>query len=1026
MTELIPGLLPEPIPGLIPEPVSDSELRLELSSKLGSPPGSAGVLADPTSDLDSALNSASYSPFTSRSSKSRIRHQKLLVVFIGYIIVLSLLALVQYIAVGIFTLGFLLSRDVLPHVAQDLPPIETKRFEKAIIIVVDALRFDFAIPVPGSTLYFHNGFPVLHDLATLSPNAALLKFIADPPTTTLQRLKGLTTGSLPTFIDAGSNFNGDAIDEDNWLLQLALQKKRIAFMGDDTWDALFSKYFAENMSFPFPSLNVWDLHTVDNGVIDHLFPLLDNQDDWDVLIGHFLGVDHVGHRYGPSHFLMKDKLAQMNDIILKTIDKMDNDTLLVVLGDHGMDHTGNHGGDSPDELELTLFLYSKNERLNKGDDSQYDTSDLGKNYRQVNQIDLVPTLSLLLGMPIPYNNLGFPIDEAFKDDEQFAHAAFHVAHQLGELRTNMPSLSLTITSKYIEFAEKYPLAMNLSASTSDSRRFQQESLAECKRLWAQFDMVLIAIGLAVAVLALSFLFTYSRSIPSVLVSTMLEDFITLVFVMICLGLVASILVYIVMRPIEFGLAKSCLVGIASGIIIGFWAPVMDRFSVQWLYRLILEFFVYNFDAWLFLGMIFMVLHALIFASNLFVVWEDQMTNFFVSSFGLACLFACLVSVRLTSQERILGVSHALTFTVLSRIVAAIAVCREEQLPYCTRTFNTTWWLVILLVIGAIMLPATIKGFYVLNNSYHLAAPVWIGTGFRAMLLMGATYWLAEYMQNSETLLQFDFIVSAPIVSSLKLGIARVLTFVALVVGNIFWYRGPLCVKLLVENLVGEDELPRLKVLGIENVYGLSYFLLVLNFTAAIMLVTKPLGAISLGILLVQVLSALELFKVLRIRRGFLCPVVLGLLGFQHFFSTGHQATIPSIQWETAFMTTQSIVFPFSHLNVFLNTFGSFIIVALCVPLIALWGVGPSKKPISLLAQVITDATSFLTYFLVIGVLSLGFLAHFRRHLMVWKVFAPRFMLSGLLILILNFFVIAVLLVFGTGRIVHQVNRIFGK
>ena len=39
----------------------------------------------------------------------------------------------------------------------------------------------------------------------------LLKFIADPPTTTLQRLKGLTTGSLPTFIDAGSNFAGEVI-----------------------------------------------------------------------------------------------------------------------------------------------------------------------------------------------------------------------------------------------------------------------------------------------------------------------------------------------------------------------------------------------------------------------------------------------------------------------------------------------------------------------------------------------------------------------------------------------------------------------------------------------------------------------------------------------------------------------------------------------------------------------------------------------------------------------------------------------
>ena len=32
------------------------------------------------------------------------------------------------------------------------------------------------------------------------------RFLADPPTTTMQRLKGLTTGSLPTFIDVSANF----------------------------------------------------------------------------------------------------------------------------------------------------------------------------------------------------------------------------------------------------------------------------------------------------------------------------------------------------------------------------------------------------------------------------------------------------------------------------------------------------------------------------------------------------------------------------------------------------------------------------------------------------------------------------------------------------------------------------------------------------------------------------------------------------------------------------------------------------
>ena len=38
-------------------------------------------------------------------------------------------------------------------------------------------------------------------------------------------------------------------------------------------------------------------------------------DDWDVVIAHFLGVDHCGHRFGPDHPAMADKLTQMDGVI---------------------------------------------------------------------------------------------------------------------------------------------------------------------------------------------------------------------------------------------------------------------------------------------------------------------------------------------------------------------------------------------------------------------------------------------------------------------------------------------------------------------------------------------------------------------------------------------------------------------------------------------------------------------------------------------------------------------------------------
>lgn len=120
----------------------------------------------------------------------------------------------------------------------------------------------------------------------------------------MQRLKGLTTGGLPTFIDFRDNFHSPEIAEDNWVAQVRAKAARrrasasaggsgsghgsdgggggqggaagagggegggggeegggggkgvrgeLVFMGDDTWTSLYPTYFSR--SYPFPSFN---------------------------------------------------------------------------------------------------------------------------------------------------------------------------------------------------------------------------------------------------------------------------------------------------------------------------------------------------------------------------------------------------------------------------------------------------------------------------------------------------------------------------------------------------------------------------------------------------------------------------------------------------------------------------------------------------------------------------------------------------------------------------------------------------
>jgi len=131
-------------------------------------------------------------------------------------------------------------------------------------------------------------------------------------------------------------------------------------MGDDTWMSAFPDSFHPHMTFPYDSFNVEDLHTVDEGVIRHLIPLLEDKNiPFDFLIGHFLGVDHVGHRFSPDHPVMKDKLEQMNRVLTRVVDLLDDETLLVLLGDHGMDKSGDHGGDSDLETSTGMWIYAK-------------------------------------------------------------------------------------------------------------------------------------------------------------------------------------------------------------------------------------------------------------------------------------------------------------------------------------------------------------------------------------------------------------------------------------------------------------------------------------------------------------------------------------------------------------------------------------------------------------------------------------------------------------------------------------------
>lgn len=1000
--------------------------------------------------------------------KYNYRSKKLNKTNSSYVKVLFLFGILQTIALAFFTRGFLLSRNVLPDISQcssqqneivsdktDEGCFHPSEFKKAVILVIDALRFDFTIPVDNvfensPDYYYHNHFDIFYNTFTQYPeNSLLLKFIADPPTTTLQRLKGLTTGSLPTFIDAGSNFDGDTVTEDNLLSQMFYNNKSVAFMGDDTWMAMFSPFLNPNLTYPYDSLNVWDLHTVDNGVIDHIFPLLEKekQKEWDVLIGHFLGVDHCGHRYGPDHYAMKDKLTQLNDIVKKVMEEISDDTLLVVFGDHGMDSTGNHGGESDDEVEAALFMYSKNKHFKHFTGNEYDISNAGKNYRRVNQIDITPTLSMLLGLPIPFNSLGSPIAEAFmKDDKSFSIASLLTSSQINNYRLNSNELKIDNEINTLYSKLRSDLSSNIFESTQDlikaNYEYQLTSLQKCKDLWANFDDLNIWIGITLIFLSLIVLIVYSKLVPSVVVSQLnYQCFVaSLILILVYCALCSSFSV--VFKPEGLPVTWALILGVGLGIANGILAPIIDRYSIIFLILQVKDNLVKN--GWTYLGMLIIGMHSLIYASNSFIIWEDKIVSFWLSTFGFLAFFKSFQNKE--KHKKILGAYHAFMFMIFTRLASMITICREEQGDKCVSNFKMTWYSILFLYISAILLPIIIKTFYKISYSYEGPASVWISKGLRTVMFLIAILWTLEYVEN-DGYLNITYEIPLTAIKTVRITIGRVILGISLLAANFGWNSGPLCIRVELEEqeVIIEDNLstsnktkkstakkdPKMeikktaKIIGYSNVYGSSYFLFFVNILCSILVVSKPLGGVSLFFLVNQLLTLFELVDILNIRTNLISVVVMVLLGYLHFFTTGHQATLQAIQWETGFMFTETITFPFTHLAIILNTLGSFILVAIAIPLLTLWKIPPTNKPVALSSKIAENAMTMLIYQTCLTLVTLIMTNNFRRHLMVWKIFAPRYMLNAIILFLLNVILTFISVGYSSVKVVSRWYQVFG-
>ncbi|KAG2055998.1 hypothetical protein BDR06DRAFT_881075 [Suillus hirtellus] len=956
----------------------------------------------------------------------------------------------------LFTKGFLLNRLALPDRSVDACT-SLATHKRAVLLVIDALRFDFIAEHPPEPVspFHHNILTLPRELTAAHPDRSFIfNAHSDPPTTTLQRLKGITTGSLPTFVDAGENFGGSSIHEDSIIHQLNAAGRKIAFAGDDTWLALFPDAFQPNMTFAFDSFNVEDLHTVDQGVIDNLLPLMrHHKNSWHFAIGHGLGVDHAGHRVGPDHPVLREKLEQMNTLLRDVVAAMDDDTLLIMLGDHGMDKMGNHGGDNILETMSALWIYSKvplslpEHTIPEAILPVITFPDTPAPHRHVQQIDLVPTISLLLGLPIPFNNLGTVIPELFNRDPDGSSLRKAMELNAAQIRRYLDAYRSSSSGKELDAAwHDFSLAWDgVHAMDGNDRlialdNFTRLALSACRVLWAQFNVFLIGAGLAViglSIVAGWALFSKLRYVADVEWGKWVDDKVWWSFSASAVGSALGYLAHIVLHKHLDGVAMHQTVLFAAAIassfvVIATTRPVITLKAIKSL-------------------PIFLILHTFSFASNSFTVWEDYIVLFFLISSIVPSVITGFTAPTSRLRYRILGFSAL--FATCVRLMAMSTVCREEQHPYCTVTFYASesssappLTALLLAFPVAIAVPLVVRRILKISKSDSGLAATFIPLLFAPSLIAGTTFWMLEWVDSAQVLGDMGDTLRVT-----RTVLARTTAATMLIGGLSVWWTSPACLAISKSQTseASTQEKTEVTVLGFANAFGSPYLMFWLIFFSIVWLMTQLSGQIVLGLSSIALLSYLEIIDSVRdvhsLNNAFTSPnaslqlvdtdpnhdllfseiVPLALLATHMYHSTGHQSTFSSIQWKSAFILGKTLSFPFSHVSIAINTFGSFFLGALAVPLIVLWNLPPLPlSPSRPRPNALRAALAISLYFAVLAFGAAACAAVLRRHLMVWKIFAPRYLGAGFGLWVVDVGVLVGVGV-GVGRVREEIGRVFG-
>jgi len=380
----------------------------------------------------------------------------------------------------------------------DLHPIQNNNASwfkpkvKVVMVFIDSFRFDYLLNfknIDHDPALKHNKLTRFNMAFHNHPDRfVVFRALADTPTMTTLRIPSLMTGNIPKMGDILNAFGASPAEEDSIPRQLYRQNRTSYFTGNPLIKEFFPKYFEFDQNVTHLNMTDWRVDEASHNFTNQKL----EENNFDFLAAHLERLDHMGHHWGLDSSRVFHAIEDVDRFLVNIMRNIDDHTMLLFAGDHGMTKSGTHGDGSAQETDTAIVAYykkgfmkykhRKNGQIEAIMKSIHETDD------QIHQKDLAPTLAMLMGLPIPFSSMGQILNDLYPNGnylprkQRCPDAAFFM-QMLADNHLN----TLQVWNYFKQYHEKQPGLFN-ETEYQDLADTYEDLVADYQHAYAMIDL----------------------------------------------------------------------------------------------------------------------------------------------------------------------------------------------------------------------------------------------------------------------------------------------------------------------------------------------------------------------------------------------------------------------------------------------------------------------------------------------------------------------------------------------------------